>query len=280
MLQVRAAQPSDRALLNHLLHSSAKTHTHLDWHSPQSWLGKRPFHIATQGDAAAGALAAPPDPLDTSWIRFAAINNGFTLNQVFDPMWLPTLSALRDLNVRRIACMLLDDWFVPQLKKWGFRQVNDVVVLLRPSNAPVKNRTALKGLRIRLARDSDIDAIDKVDAAFTTPWRYSKGTILQAMSQVEFCSVAELNGEIVGYQISSGERSAGHLARLAVSPHHQGKGIGHALLSEITRHFDRLGAPQITVNTQHDNMASLSLYRAFGFELTGDHYPVWQMMIS
>lgn len=282
MLQVRAAQQSDRALLNHLLHSSAKTHTHLDWHSPQSWLGKRPFHIATQGDAAAGALAAPPDPPHTSWIRFAAISNGFTFDQVFDPMWLPTLSALHDLNVKQIACMLLDDWFVPQLKKWGFHQINDVVVLSRPMRAAIRAaaQPLPKGLRIRAAKDSDLNAIFKVDAAFDAPWHYSKDTLMQAMSQVEFSSVAELNNEIVGYQISSGGKQGGHLARLAVSPKCQGKGVGRALMTTIAEHFDRLGAPYISVNTQHDNIASLKLYRAFGFQQTGEHYPVWQLKIG
>ena len=281
MLQVRAAQQSDRALLNHLLHSNAKMHTHLDWHSPQSWLGKSPFHIATNGDAAAGALAAPPDPPDTSWIRFAAISNGFTLDQVFDPIWQPTLNALRDLNVKQIACMLIDDWFVPQLKKWGFNQINDVIVLSRPMRAATqKTSPVIKGLKIRHAKSSDLNTIYKVDAAFDAPWHYSKDTLWQAMSQVEFSSVAELNNEIVGYQISSGGKQGGHLARLAVNPKLQGRGVGRLLMMTIADHFDRLGAPYISVNTQHDNIASIRLYRAFGFQPTGDHYPVWQMEVG
>jgi ribosomal protein S18 acetylase RimI-like enzyme len=102
---------------------------------------------------------------------------------------------------------------------------------------------------------------------------------MQAMSQVEFSSVAELNNEIVGYQISSGGRQGGHLARLAVDSRFQGMGVGRALMTTIAEHFDRLGAPQITVNTQYDNDPSLTLYRAFGFDLTGEHYPVWQLEV-
>ena len=282
MLQLRAAQQSDRALLNHLLHSSAKIHTHLDWHSPQSWLGKKPFHIITDGDAAAGALAAPPDPSDTSWIRFAAIHNGFTLDQVFDPIWLPTLSALRDLKVKRLTCMLLDEWFVPQLKKWRFDQINDVIVLSRSpyTFASAATQPVLKGLRVRPAKNSDLDSIFQVDAAFDSPWHYSKDTLSQAMSQVEFSSVAELHNEIVGYQISSGGKQGGHLARLAVNPKYQGQGVGRALMITIAEHFDQLGAPFISVNTQYDNVASLKLYRAFGFQQTGEHYPVGQLEVG
>lgn len=281
MISIHQAQPSDRPLLNQLLNASNKTHTHLDWHSPHSWLGKPPFFIATLNSKAIAAMAAPPDPEDTAWIRLATLSPEISLPEAFDPMWQPTLSALHDLKVKQITAMLLDDWFLPQLKRWNFKQINDVVVLSRLTPSSTRNtvQPALKGLRIRTARASDIEAINKVDAAFAAPWRYSKDTLLKAMGHVDFSSVAELDGEIVGYQISSGGHTGGHLARLAVNPECQGRGIGHALLMEITHHFERLGAPQITVNTQHDNNSSLALYRAFGFELTGEHYPVWQLEI-
>jgi ribosomal protein S18 acetylase RimI-like enzyme len=138
-------------------------------------------------------------------------------------------------------------------------------------------RPALKGLRVRPAKSSDLDAIFRIDKAFESPWHYSRDTLWQAMSQVEFSSVVELHGEIVGYQISSGGKQGGHLARLAVNRKFQGQGVGRSLMLAIAEHFDRLGAPHITVNTQHDNIASIKLYRAFGFQPTGEHYPVWQV---
>ncbi|MEK9164044.1 MAG: GNAT family N-acetyltransferase, partial [Chloroflexota bacterium] len=67
-----------------------------------------------------------------------------------------------------------------------------------------------------------------------------------------------------------------HLARLAVLPDWQGRGVGRALLSGVVDHFDSAGTPMITVNTQHDNTASLKLYQLFGFENTGEHFPVWE----
>ncbi len=281
MIRVHAAQPSDRALLNHLLQTSAKTHTHLDWHAPHSWLGKKPFYIAFNGETAIAALAAPPDPAETSWIRLATLSEENKLRAAFDPIWMPTLKTLRESKVKLVACMLLDEWFVPQLKTWGFQQSNDVVVLSRPMCAPPRaaSRSLPKGLTIRPARSTDFHALTIADAAFTSPWHYSPDTIRQAMTQVEFSSVAELNGEIIGYQFSSGGQRGGHLARLAVKPQYQNQGIGRALMIDITQHFDRLGAPQMTVNTQHDNLSSLALYRAFGFELTSEHYPVWQLII-
>jgi ribosomal protein S18 acetylase RimI-like enzyme len=40
--------------------------------------------------------------------------------------------------------------------------------------------------------------------------------------------------------------------------------------------FDRRGAQAVTVNTQQDNIASLSLYQKAGFRRTGEEYPVYQ----
>jgi ribosomal protein S18 acetylase RimI-like enzyme len=98
-----------------------------------------------------------------------------------------------------------------------------------------------------------------------------------AFRQAAVATVAEYEGQLVGYQISTGTPIGGHLARLAVLPHLQGKGIGYALLYDLLNQFTRRGARTITVNTQKDNLASLSLYRKSGFQMTGEEYPIYQL---
>ena len=71
----------------------------------------------------------------------------------------------------------------------------------------------------------------------------------------------------------------GHLARLAVRPDAQRKGIGTALVRDMLWQFERRGAERVTVNTQEDNQASLTLYQKAGFELTGESYPVFQYFL-
>src|SRR5574337_1230102 len=112
--------------------------------------------------------------------------------------------------------------------------------------------------------------------SFAPPWEYSRNVLRQAMAQSSLVTVAEIDGEIVGYQISSGGREGAHLARLAVLPDLQGRGIGRALTMHMIEHFEKRGAARITVNTQRDNTASLNVYHALGFEATGEYYVVWQ----
>jgi ribosomal protein S18 acetylase RimI-like enzyme len=83
---------------------------------------------------------------------------------------------------------------------------------------------------------------------------------------------------VAGYQISTGTPIGGHLARLAVKPEFQGKGVGYALVYDLIRQLLRRGARVITVNTQKDNLASLTLYKRIGFVLTGEKYPIYQLI--
>jgi len=88
--------------------------------------------------------------------------------------------------------------------------------------------------------------------------------------------VAEDDGQLLGYQISTATTMGGHLARLAVHPAAQGGGIGYALVHDMLSQFTRRGARQVTVNTQQDNLVSLALYQKAGFKRTGEEYPVYQ----
>jgi ribosomal protein S18 acetylase RimI-like enzyme len=177
--------------------------------------------------------------------------------------------------------MVLEEWLTLVLQHWGFNHLNDVIVLRRERNpAQPVTASAAAGICLRPAKSSDVDALTSVDStAFAPPWQYSRTVIRQAMTQATLATVAEVGHEIVGYQISSGGREGGHLARLAVRPDMQGRGIGRALAAQVVEYFEKRGAPKITVNTQRDNSASISIYHALGFAITDEHYAVWQRIL-
>jgi ribosomal protein S18 acetylase RimI-like enzyme len=89
-----------------------------------------------------------------------------------------------------------------------------------------------------------------------------------------------MNDEVVGYQISTRNPKAGHLARLAVDPIYQNQGIGSALLGDVLDRFQRQGLLQVTVNTQSENQASIELYQKLGFQQLEDIYPVYQYILG
>lgn len=292
-LQIRHANPGDRAALNQLIHTAPHIHNHLDWKPPEAWLGTRPFHLAWAGEALAGAMAAPPDPPDVAWTRLAAVAPAFEAEVVLNPLWSLTRETLAEMDVQQIACMLLDDWLAPLLEAWQFKKINEVVVFSRPTEStgwklfprlpasPLRRRLKL-ALRIRAIADDDLPAVTAIDnAAFDPPWQYSQGVIQQAITHADWATVAEVEGlGIVGYQISSGGRHNGHLARLAVSPETQSQGIGRALVTDLLRHFESRGVATITVNTQRDNLSSIALYKSMGFKPSGEYYPVWQYLVA
>ncbi len=284
MLTVRPAHTADRWRLNQLLGSDARIHTHLDWRPPEAWLGKKPFHLVFAGKVTVAALAAPPDPPGTAWLRLAAVVEEFETDEILDELWRITRETLSELNAITVACMLLNQWLTPHLQRWQFAQVNDVVTLCRTSDSYTCTLSEAEvptpppnGLKIRDARSSDLKAMFAVDAAaFEPPWQYSVAALREALSHAATATVAEAEGQLVGFQISTAGSHNAHLARLAVLPGWQGRGVGRVLLSGLVDHFDSAGTPTITVNTQHDNAASLKLYQSFGFENTGEHFPVWE----
>jgi len=93
-------------------------------------------------------------------------------------------------------------------------------------------------------------------------------------------TVAEVEGQLIGYQLSTPSRSGAHLARLAVLPEWQGRNIGTALAAYMIDHYQGRGADELTVNTQDSNTASLHVYERLGFQLNGTRFPVFQTVLG
>ncbi len=136
-------------------------------------------------------------------------------------------------------------------------------------------------VQVREARRSDYDAIAATDlAAFRPPWQMSATLMSQAIPLADLITVAEIDQQIVGYQLTTPSYQGAHLARLAVLPSWQGNGIGKALVRHLIDYYNRRGIRELTVNTQDTNTASLSVYHDLGFENMGLSYPVFQLNLS
>jgi len=92
----------------------------------------------------------------------------------------------------------------------------------------------VEGVHIRRMAEADIPAVTRTDnAAFEPLWHNSLDTLQRAFSQALTATVAEAEEGIIGYQLTTGHGPRAHLARLAVHPGMQGRGIGQALLSDL-----------------------------------------------
>jgi ribosomal protein S18 acetylase RimI-like enzyme len=275
-LVIRAATKEDRQSLANLIHFEIYVHRHLDWRPPIEWVGKQPCLITERDGHLLSALICPPDPPEAAWIRLFAVSQDMPLEESWQILWAGALEQLSRQASPPIAVIVLRPWFLSLLDQSGFVQTQEIVSLAWDRSGSTKKNAATI-VPIRPMLDSDLPAVHALDVnAFGFLWRISFDTLKSAYQQSCVATVVEDNGELAGYQISTAGPMGGHLARLAVLPAYQGKGIGSALVHDVLTQFEQRGAIRVTVNTQHDNLNSLSVYDKAGFQPTGEIYPVYQ----
>jgi ribosomal protein S18 acetylase RimI-like enzyme len=276
----REATSRDVQKLANLIHFETHIHRHLDYRPPLDWVGARPFLVLEKGNVITAALACPPDPPQVAWIRLFAASTQMQLWHAWDALWSEAVAYLETAHQPCwLAAIPMHKWFEDLLVKSSFAYSHSIT-MLSWENQPLPNPPANREVSIRPMTLDDLAIVQQVDAASFSPiWRNSLSYLELAFRQASIATIAERDGEVAGYQISTATPIGGHLARLAVDPRLQGKGIGQLLLHDLLMQFIRRGAHTVTVNTQKDNIASLALYRRMGFELSGEEYPVYQMAV-
>ena len=276
----RSATSDDRKRLSYLVHFETFVHRHLDYRPPLDWIGNTPFPILEQGNEIISALACPPDPPQVAWIRFFATVYHSSVEQAWQILWPIAYAELQEQDSSKwVAAIPMQQWFTSLLEKSHFQSTHSIVMLCWERSS-LPDQSALDGVKIRPMRLEDLSDVWAIDeAAFVPIWQNSQPYLEIAFRQATIATIVEQAGRLVGYQISTATPMGGHLARLAIYPQHQGKGLGSALLGDLLTQFGRRGARNITVNTQKDNLASLALYKKAGFRLTGEEYPVYQLAI-
>lgn len=277
---VRSVSEGDRQSLANLIHFETHIHRHLDWRSPLDWVGSDPYLILERDRRILAALACPPDPPDVAWIRLFAVSSEISANKAWAELWPVAQSQLSKPGSNIFAAAIpLQSWFRELLEDNHFTHSNNVIVL--HWNGDVLPDALLPtGARIRSMNLDDLNQVESVDmVAFGNVWQNSQSCLEVAFRQATIATVVELSGEVAGYQISTMTSMGGHLARLAVKPKFQGLGLGYTLVCDMLSQFDRRNVRNVTVNTQEDNMISLSLYQKAGFSRSGEKFPVYQYLI-
>ncbi|MGE5376057.1 MAG: GNAT family N-acetyltransferase [Bacteroidota bacterium] len=271
---VRAADLNDHQQLSNLIFFETHLHRHLDWRSPLEWLGA-PFYWALEEDRQiTAALACPTEVEGIAWVRLFVYTGHWTPENAWAMLWPAAREEISRAGGATVAAIAMQPWFQTILAENHFENRQQIVMLEWHSRPWTS--TKVDGVRIRRMMESDIPGVTRADhAAFTPLWHNSLDTLQRAFSQALFATVAETRDEIIGYQLTTGHGQRAHLARLAVHPAMQGRGVGHALLSDLYANLMRIGTTSLSVNTQSDNQVSLKLYKNMGFTRTGEEYPVY-----
>jgi len=273
-LVLRPALPSDHTAIANLMYFEPHVHRHLDWRGPLEWLGVPEYWVIEQGDVISAALACPPDPEGVAWLRLFAHSSTISGIDAWDMLWQNAVKNLRRHNLL-VGAIVVSGEFSSLLMGSGFSNSQQIIVL-EHSGAEFQQISSPSNLTLSAMTDQDLPAVAEVDnSGFAPLWRNSQQALRAGFNQAGFATVAHLNGEIVGYQISTRNAFGVHLARLAVLPRLQGRGIGYMLVQGLLIQCQHAGLHRVTVNTQNDNRVSLALYKKIGFTVTGERYDVF-----
>jgi len=275
-LQVRRAVAQDHRQIASLIFHESNTHRHLDWRSALEWLGSQNYWVLDEHGTPAAAFACPEDPPDVAWIRLFTHRSHLPAPEAWSALWETAQSEIFARNPQaQVAAIVVKQWFQELLLSSGFELKQNIILLQRTVELPVPPYS-LNGFNIRDMQIADLPIVAKVDLmAFGPFWHNTLDSLQRAFSQSVSATVAEDVSGIIGYQISTGNPFGAHLARLAVQPEAQGRGVGTALVGHLIHHMKGQSARSISVNTQADNSASLALYAKTGFVRTGEHFPVF-----
>jgi len=278
--EVCPAGPADREELANLIFSESHVHKHLDWRAPLDWLGHSPFVMLREGPRVSGTLACPPDPDNIAWLRLFAFAPHLTGSAVWRLLWPTALTQLEAQGDCTAAAIATQRWLEPILLENGFQTVNHIVLMELDTRIALPGQESA-GFVFRPMLPDDLPRVAEVDAvAFDPLWRNSLEALTTAFNQSSYASVATDVSGLAGYQLATGGAFGTHLARLAVRPGAQRRGLGAALVKDLIAHIPEGREPRLTVNTQSDNGASHALYARLGFRPTGERFSVFALEVK
>lgn len=279
-LLVRPAVLTDQRQIANLIHFSSNVHRHLDWRGPLEWLGSQPFYVLEiQGEVIA-ALGCPPEPPTVAWIRLFVNSGRIPVLEAWQLLWGKAYGDLSQKGKFVFAAIVLQDWLRDLLISSGFTSHQSIVMLERDGGVAT-GKPLPPEISLRAMMPYDLPGVAEVDAsAFDLLWQNTLPVLERAYPQAVWPTVAETQSQLVGYQLCTRNPLGVHLARLAVRPAMQGKGMGYALVADLVRQAGQHGINHLTVNTQGDNGISLTLYQRLGFHETGEKYQVYELQSS
>jgi len=119
-------------------------------------------------------------------------------------------------------------------------------------------------LSIRKCKKKDILSVIKIEnESFEYPYR--ENIFYYFLNSNKFL-VAEVEGKVVGYIISSIRGDEGLIISIAVLPSHRRKGIGKALMEKS---IELLETDVVMLTLREHNRAALNFYNKLGFKIKG-----------
>ncbi len=126
-----------------------------------------------------------------------------------------------------------------------------------------------EGVTFRRMKPEDADGAARIEQElFSKPW--SREGIKEGLEKEGSCYVVAVSaGRIVGYCGLYSVLPEGFINQVGVSPDHQGKGIGTAMLAYLIEEARRMGVTTFSLEVRVSNRKAIALYESLGFEKKG-----------
>lgn len=217
--------------------------------------------------------------LPVARLSAVAISDREQVEDVWRDLWPSAEQYLAERGIESVYYVGEAPWLLGVLEEHGFKRVSTVVSYEKVQDAPGPAGHA--GVRLRPVRERDLEMVASIDeASFPPLWRYPRPMLEAALQSSTRFTVAELDHQPVGYEVSTQEGSEGQIIRLAVLPEYRRQGVASRLASEALAAFRRRRVRRLALNTQSDNLAARQLYERFGFRFTGEELPVLEKTLS
>ena len=128
---------------------------------------------------------------------------------------------------------------------------------------------------IRDMQAADVDALTAIETAcFAAGYadkmmsREDFAEVLEDTHAALFCAVASEDGrdEVAGYAYLLLEDGAANFDSLAVSPAHQGKGLGEKLFRRVEQYCEENRIPRLNLEIKETNYTLLKRYHNYGYK--------------
>lgn len=274
--RARVARPGDRAALASLLARTWRRHGSAALEDQVELLQNGISTILLSHDDAYGFLGlhlrAPAGDPPQTWVdlNLAVVGSSGRVDGALTQLVKAAMPALRREGATGIVCLAPPGWLQEGLARSGFAEEDQVITYAYTDS--VRLLSADQPAVLRGATGGDANAVLEINAqAFGPFWQYDDSVVLGWMLTADRGVVAEIDGEIVGFAITTTGLAEGyaHLIRIATHPRFQGRGIGRQLVVDSVRFARTAGAPGLALNTQASNRISRRLYEALGFRLSG-----------
>lgn len=124
-------------------------------------------------------------------------------------------------------------------------------------------------MTVRRLEQRDLEGAARLEKlCFREPWSVASLELL--LKDWAIGTVAEEDGQILGYGGMLTVPGEGQITNIAVHPDARRRGIGRSLLSFLLREADARGLEQVVLEVRKSNGPALSLYRDAGFTLLAE----------